>query len=202
MPSVGSVGDAYDNAMAESFFATLECELLDRRSFQTQAEAKLAVFEFIEGFYNTRRRHSSLGYPRESRASRRSHEYLRSDGIPMRIAQHLILGGTQTKAPASIAAHNASNAIEFFRAAGKKQLLPLNAADRVWSKSVRVRKGGEHQSQILSSKRSITCPLKRCRSKTVKKQMRGLRALTAAVVVATRNRYPDTQRHDVIASIR
>jgi len=62
MPSVGSVGDAYDNAMAESFFATLECELLDRRLFQTQAEAKLAVFEFIEGFYNTRRRHSSLGY--------------------------------------------------------------------------------------------------------------------------------------------
>jgi putative transposase len=62
MPSVGSVGDAYDNAMAESFFATLECELLDRRSFQTQAEAKLAVFEYIEGFYNTRRRHSSLGY--------------------------------------------------------------------------------------------------------------------------------------------
>ncbi len=76
-----------------------------------------------------------------------------------------VLGGTQTKAPASIAAHNASNAIEFFRAAGKKQLLPLNAADRVWSKSVRVRKGGEHQSQILSSKRSITCPLKRGRSK-------------------------------------
>lgn len=62
MPSVGSVGDAYDNAMAESFFATLECELLNRRSFQTQAEAKLAVFEYIEGFYNTRRRHSSLGY--------------------------------------------------------------------------------------------------------------------------------------------
>lgn len=62
MPSVGSVGDAYDNAMAESFFATLECELLNRRSFQTQTEAKLAVFEYIEGFYNTRRRHSSLGY--------------------------------------------------------------------------------------------------------------------------------------------
>jgi putative transposase len=62
MPSVGSVGDAYDNAMAESFFATLECELLNRRSFQTQAEAKLAVFEYIEGFYNPRRRHSSLGY--------------------------------------------------------------------------------------------------------------------------------------------
>jgi putative transposase len=62
MPSVGSVGDAYDNAMAESFFATLECELLDRRTFRTQAEAKLAIFEWIEGWYNTGRRHSSLGY--------------------------------------------------------------------------------------------------------------------------------------------
>ena len=61
-PSMGSVGDAYDNAMAESFFATLECELLDRRRFKTQAEARIAVFEFIEAFYNPRRRHSSLGY--------------------------------------------------------------------------------------------------------------------------------------------
>jgi putative transposase len=59
---MGSVGDAYDNAMAESFFATLECELLDRRRFRTQVEARVAVFEFIEGFYNPRRRHSSLGY--------------------------------------------------------------------------------------------------------------------------------------------
>jgi hypothetical protein len=48
--------------MAESFFATLECELLDRRRFKTQAEARMAAFEFIEGFYNPRRRHSSLGY--------------------------------------------------------------------------------------------------------------------------------------------
>jgi putative transposase len=60
--SMGSVGDAYDNAMCESFFATLECELLQRRSFKTQIEARLAVFEFIEGFYNPRRRHSALGY--------------------------------------------------------------------------------------------------------------------------------------------
>ena len=60
-PSVGSVGDAYDNAMCESFFATLECELLDRQRFATQAEAKMAVFDFIEGFYNPRRRHSALG---------------------------------------------------------------------------------------------------------------------------------------------
>jgi Bacterial protein of unknown function (DUF853)/Integrase core domain len=62
-PSMGSVEDDYDNAMCESFFATLECELLDRRRFKTQAEARTAVFEFIEGFYNPRRRHSSIGYP-------------------------------------------------------------------------------------------------------------------------------------------
>ena len=61
-PSMGSVGDAYDNAMAESFFGTLECELLDRYSFRTPAEARQAVFSYIEGWYNPRRRHSSLGY--------------------------------------------------------------------------------------------------------------------------------------------
>jgi putative transposase len=60
-PSMGSVGDAYDNAMAESFFATLECELLDRRRFRTQSEARHAIFRFIEGWYNPHRRHSSLG---------------------------------------------------------------------------------------------------------------------------------------------
>lgn len=61
-PSMGSVGDAYDNAMCESFFATLECELLDRRKFKTKAEARMAVFTFIEGWYNPARRHSALGY--------------------------------------------------------------------------------------------------------------------------------------------
>ncbi|MCY4555200.1 MAG: IS3 family transposase [Chloroflexi bacterium] len=61
-PSMGSVGDAYDNALCESFFATLECELLDQRRFRSRGEARLAVFEFIEGFYNRRRRHSALGY--------------------------------------------------------------------------------------------------------------------------------------------
>lgn len=61
-PSMGSVGDCYDNAMAESFFATLECELLARHRFRTHAEARRAVFEFIEGFYNPHRRHSALGY--------------------------------------------------------------------------------------------------------------------------------------------
>jgi putative transposase len=61
-PSMGSVGDCYDNAMCESFFATLECELLDRVPLRTPAEARGAVFDFIEGFYNPRRRHSSLDY--------------------------------------------------------------------------------------------------------------------------------------------
>ena len=61
-PSMGSVGDAYDNAMCESFFATLECELLDRRRFVSLAEAKMACFSFIEGWYNPVRLHSALGY--------------------------------------------------------------------------------------------------------------------------------------------
>jgi len=61
-PSMGSVGDCFDNAMCESFFATLECELLERRRFKTQAEARMAVFDFIEGWYNPHRRHSALGY--------------------------------------------------------------------------------------------------------------------------------------------
>jgi putative transposase len=61
-PSMGSVGDCYDNAICESFFATLECELLDRRRFQNQAQARLAVFEYIEGWYNPHRKHSSIGY--------------------------------------------------------------------------------------------------------------------------------------------
>ena len=61
-PSMGSVGDAYDNAMAESFFASLECELIDRRSWRTKAEARMALFSYIEGWYNPRRRHSALGY--------------------------------------------------------------------------------------------------------------------------------------------
>jgi putative transposase len=61
-PSMGSVGDAYDNAMCESFFATLECELLDRHRFPTQGAARLAVFEYLEGWYNPHRRHSALDY--------------------------------------------------------------------------------------------------------------------------------------------
>jgi putative transposase len=61
-PSMGSIGDCFDNAMCESFFATLECELLDRQRFRTQVEARLAIFDFLEGWYNHHRRHSALGY--------------------------------------------------------------------------------------------------------------------------------------------
>ena len=59
---MGSVGDCYDNAMCESFFATLECELPDRTRFRNHDEARSAIFDFIEGFYNTQRRHSAPGY--------------------------------------------------------------------------------------------------------------------------------------------
>lgn len=61
-PSMGTVGDAYDNAITERFFATLECELLARLPFRSYRQARLALFDYIEGFYNTQRRHSALGY--------------------------------------------------------------------------------------------------------------------------------------------
>ena len=59
--SMGSVGSCYDNAMAESFFATLEVELIDRSDWATLAHARAAVFEYIEVFYNRTRRHSGVG---------------------------------------------------------------------------------------------------------------------------------------------
>lgn len=61
-PSMGSVGDCFDNALCESFFATLECELLDRETFRSPVDARRAVFAFIEGWYNLHRLHSALGY--------------------------------------------------------------------------------------------------------------------------------------------
>jgi putative transposase len=60
--SMGSVGDCFDNALAESFFASLECELIDRSRWRTHTEARMAVFDYIECFYNPRRRHSALNY--------------------------------------------------------------------------------------------------------------------------------------------
>lgn len=61
LPSMGSVADAYDNAMAESFVSTLKRELIHRHSWANRQVARTAIFEYIEGFYNTRRRHSALG---------------------------------------------------------------------------------------------------------------------------------------------
>jgi len=71
---MGSVGDCYDNAMCESFFATLECELIDRQSFRSHAEARMAIFDFIEGWYNPRRRHSGIGYRSPLEFERRYHQ--------------------------------------------------------------------------------------------------------------------------------
>lgn len=60
--SMGSRGDAFDNAAAESFMATIKTELIHRHRFKTRDEARFAVFRYIEGFYNPHRRHSGLGY--------------------------------------------------------------------------------------------------------------------------------------------
>jgi putative transposase len=60
--SMGTVGDCFDNAMCESFFASLECELIDRSHWPTHSQARSAVFDYIEAFYNPRRRHSGIGY--------------------------------------------------------------------------------------------------------------------------------------------
>lgn len=57
---MGSTGDAYDNALAENFFASLECELLDRSRFVSREAARTAIFDWLETWYNRRRRHSSL----------------------------------------------------------------------------------------------------------------------------------------------
>jgi putative transposase len=73
--SMGSVGDCYDNALAESFFATLECELVARSRWQTRAEARLAVFDDLETFHNSRRRHSALGYLSPVDYERRYHSH-------------------------------------------------------------------------------------------------------------------------------
>jgi transposase InsO family protein len=60
--SMGSVGDCYDNAMMESFFSSLEAEVLDRNRFTTREQARRAIFSWLEGWYNTHRRHSGIGY--------------------------------------------------------------------------------------------------------------------------------------------
>ncbi|GAO23990.1 integrase catalytic subunit [Alicycliphilus sp. B1] len=83
-PSMGTVGVAYDNAMAESFFATLECELIVRHYWPGKAQAHTALFTWIEGWYNARRLHSSLGH-RSPNQFERDHEHAQADdkhGLP------------------------------------------------------------------------------------------------------------------------
>ena len=91
---MGSAGDCYDNAMCESFFATLECELLDRRRFRTQAEARMAVFDFIEGFYNPHRRHSALDYASPMDYERTEEAGLREEEIRRQDSNHQLSTGT------------------------------------------------------------------------------------------------------------
>lgn len=72
-PSMGSRGDCYDNAMCESFFATLECELIERDTLASQSEARLSVFEFIEGSCTPERLHSGIGYQSPNRYEEEYH---------------------------------------------------------------------------------------------------------------------------------
>ena len=76
VPSMGRSGSALDNAMAESFVSTLKAELVGRHRFPTREAARVAIFEYVEGFYNRTRRHSSLGYE-----SPRDYEAIRMEGV-------------------------------------------------------------------------------------------------------------------------
>jgi putative transposase len=87
-PSMGSIGDAYDNALAEAFFATLETELLMRHTFATRKAARLALFDYIEAFYNSHRRHSALGYFSPAEFERRWRQ--RHDVIQERVREEII----------------------------------------------------------------------------------------------------------------
>ena len=66
LPSLGSVGDCYDNAMTESWFGTMEAELMQDRSFETRSEATRELADYIDGFYKSRRLHPQLGYLSQS----------------------------------------------------------------------------------------------------------------------------------------
>ena len=80
-PSLAAVDEGDDNALCESFFATLECTLLERHRLRSQAGARMAVFEFIEEWYNPRRRQLAIGYPASA-----DHE--RSTLPPLALAQN------------------------------------------------------------------------------------------------------------------
>jgi putative transposase len=88
LPSMGAVGDAYDNALAEAFFATLEIELLMQHTFATRKAARLALFDFIEGFYNSHRRHSALGYLSPAEFERR--QWQRPEVVRGRVREQML----------------------------------------------------------------------------------------------------------------
>ena len=79
--SMSSVGDCYDNAVCESFFATLECELIEQETFAGQPEAHHSIFRFIEGWYNPDRLHSTIGYlvPVDYEDEYHSHDHSQSE---------------------------------------------------------------------------------------------------------------------------
>ena len=77
--SMGSVGDAYDNALMESFWATLQTELLDRQTWPTRSSLRSEIFTYVEGFYNLRRSHSSLDFLAPTEFERRWYEAARRD---------------------------------------------------------------------------------------------------------------------------
>ena len=94
VPSTGSAGDCFDNAMAESFFATLECELIDRRSFRTQAEARMAIFQFIEGWLQTHAAGTPpwvTSAPTTSNAPRRRQRHVRCATLIVRLEASPVL---------------------------------------------------------------------------------------------------------------
>ena len=97
-PSMGTVGDVYDNPMTESFFASLECKLLSRRSFQTKSEARTALFTYIEGRYNPRRRHSGIEY-RSLMAFENKHAAEIGASEPSPWVAHLPLSASLIKEP-------------------------------------------------------------------------------------------------------
>ena len=105
-PSTGSAGECYDNAMAESFFATVECELLDRRSFRTRSEAKRALFDFIEGWYNRHRRHSALGYLSPDDFERAAADPIAQDEVPNHPRGRLPAPGIRENLPSPVLAHH------------------------------------------------------------------------------------------------
>lgn len=96
-PSMGSVGDAYDNALCESFFATLECELIDRSVFRNRIDARLAIFDFIEGWYNPHRRHSAIDYfspiEYEKRCNQESEEEVAENDLLISSVSHDLVSG-------------------------------------------------------------------------------------------------------------